>query len=1137
MKKALLKDSLKQIIKTYKRFISILLMALLGVGFFAGIRSSSPDMKLTIDKYFDDKNVYDIEILSTLGLTEDDISELKKVEGVKNVYGTYSEDVYIRFEDEETVVKVLEFNENINAPNLVEGTLPKEKNECIIDDQMALYKDVKIGDFIQIEEDTSEENDEKNFEEDKLKVVGIAKSPIYISRDKGTTNLGSGKISYIVYVQKDNINSDIFTEAYLIVEGAKELETISDEYDNKIADVKNHVEDIKEERQNSRYESLIKESTEKLDNAQKELDDKKAEAEQKIADAEKEINDSEKKLKNGEKDLKESEKKLNDEKTKANTQFKEAEDKITKGEITIKENEQKINDGKKELESKKKEAEDGINQLNNGIEVINQKITELTENKDVAESVLNSISRIDTTIQNLEQIITQYENLIAGGASNSAELQAQIDIYNENIRNLTNEKNTLLSYGITQDKLNTIINGISECERQKQELINQKESVQAQLSSAEQELTNGQSQIENAKNELEQSKIKLANEKNKASNEFIKAEKEIQKGKNELEDGRKKLNDGKKELEDKKAEFNTKISEAEAKMIDAREKLNDVENAKWYILDRYSNTGFNGYSQDTDNIAKIGDVFPIVFFLIAILISLTTMTRMVEEERGTIGTLKALGYTKMQIMNKYIIYSVLATVIGGIIGISIGLRILPAIVISMYQMMYNFDEVVIAFNLKYSLIGMGTMLVCIVGATVYTANKELSSTPAELMRPKAPKPGKRVLLEKIPFIWNRLTFTRKVTVRNMFRYKKKFLMTIIGICGCTALILTGFGIKDSISKIMDYQYIDIYDYDMMIALKGTLTEEEIKSVQTEFEQNDKIKKCIPIYMNSIKAKSENDEEDIQIVVPNNNEELKEVIRLKDLNTGKILELDSETIIITDKLAQLLNVKIGDKIILKDGDKNEYHAQIGGIAENYIYHYVYMSKDLYNKTFNEDNLPNVLYTQYSKEYSIDEENDISKEILLNSKTASVTLTSKLMESMDDTLSAMNTVVYILIISAGILAFVVLYNLANINISERIRELATIKVLGFYDKEVYNYVTREIVLLTIIGIAIGLIFGTFLNSFILGTCEIGILRFKRIILPQSYLYAILITTIFTIIVNFVTYFSLKKIDMIESLKSVE
>ena len=513
------------------------------------------------------------------------------------------------------------------------------------------------------------------------------------------------------------------------------------------------------------------------------------------------------------------------------------------------------------------------------------------------------------------------------------------------------------------------------------------------------------------------------------------------------------------------------------------------------------------------------------------------MTRMVEEERVQIGTLKALGYNKNQIISKYVIYSMLASLVGGIVGALFGLQFFPTVIISMYQMMYDITEIVVEFNRYYTLLGIGIMTFCIVGATIYTANKELASTPAEMMRPKAPRAGKRVLVEKIPFLWNRFSFTQKVTLRNMFRYKKRFLMTVVGIAGCTALILAGFGLKDSISKIMDYQYAEIYNYDMLIGLKNTLSNDEINTLKSELENKNEIKKCVEVHMLSDEIKKGDLKEEAQIIVTDNPDTLNEVIRLKDKKTGEMLKLNDDEIIITDKLAQLIDAKVGDEITILDADDNEYQIKVGGIAEHYISHYVYMTKNLYENLFNEEIKTNILLTQYEQKIDENYESKVSEEILENSKVSSLTLTSYLMKSMDDTLSAMNFVVYVLIISAGLLAFIVLYNLANINISERIRELATIKVLGFYDKEVFDYVTREIVLLAIIGIIFGLGVGYILSSFILGTCEIEMLRFKRIILPQSYLYSIIITIVFTIVVNFITYFSLKKVDMIESLKSIE
>lgn len=1133
MKKALLKDSLKQIVKTNRRFISILLMAFMGVGFFAGVRATSPDMQDTLDTYLDNKNMYDISLVSTLGLTDEDIDVISKLDGVDKAIGIYSEDVFVKFEDEESVVKYIAYKDEINNLNILEGSIPQNADECVVEYNMNIGKGVKIGDTIQITE-SLEEDEDPTFKNTNLKVVGIVKSPIYISRDRGTTTLGSGKVGYFIYGNKENIDSEIFTEIDIAVKNAKEENTLTEKYDTLIDNVRNNLEEIKTSREKARYDSVILEATTKLEDAQKEFDTQKNDAEKKIADAEKEIQDGKEKIRKNEKKITDSEKELQDGKNTANTEFAKAESQIQEAEAKLVTSQKELDDGKALLESKKTEAQAGIDQINNGIAQINATVTELESQKSGLEKGLEGISQIESALSVINARLEEINNL----PDEQKEVLAQeIMALTMQKQALETQKENIINSGVTQENLNKIIAGITECQTQKLGLEARLQSINGELAKAENDILYGQSQINNGYSQLNSSKVQLEKEKNETNKKFADAEKEIADGKKKIKDGKKELENGEKELNEKKEEFNTKIADAENKLIDAREKLNDIENAKWYIFDRYDNLGFNSFSQDCDNIKKIGDVFPIVFFLIAILISLTTMTRMVEEERVQIGTLKALGYNKLQIMSKYIIYSLLASIIGGFLGAVFGLNFFPYVIISMYQMMYDITDLVIEFNMYYTFLGVGLISICIVGATIYTASRELKSTPSELMRPKSPKPGKRVLLEKIPFIWNRLSFTQKVTVRNMFRYKKKFLMTVIGICGCTALIVAGFGLKDSISGIMDFQYVDIYDYDMMIALKSTLTENEKISLIENLENKEQIDKCTIAHMFAEDVKHMDLKEESQIMVIKDTETIDKIVRLKELKNGNKLSLSDEGVVITDKLAQLLNVKIGDEITITSSDDEDVNVKVLGITEHYISHYVYMTDNLYKKLYNEVPETNVIFTKYSERLSEEKENILSEELLLNSKIASITLTSYLMKTMDETLSAMNFVVYVLIISAGLLAFIVLYNLSNVNISERIRELATIKVLGFYDKEVYDYITREIILLTAIGILFGLVFGYVLNSFILGTCEIGILRFKKTVLPQSYVYATIITIIFTSIINFITYFSLKKIDMIESLKSVE
>ncbi len=1076
MKTALLKDSVKEIRKTFKRFLSILMMSLLGVGFFCGLRASSPDMKETIDKYFADCNFYDIQILSTLGLTDNDVTALENIDGIEKAYPVFTKDVKLVDDNAEYVLNVNMLKDGINEVKLIDGRNPKNGTECLVEETLLTKLDKKIGDQIEIQEVLSE-NESANFKNTKLMVVGTIESPLFISRERGTSSLGSGKINNYIYVTEDNIDSEIYTSIYLKVKDAKKLNTTSDEYKNIVDNAKNKIEEIEEKQKQNRYDELIGEANKKLDDAQNELDTQKADAEEKIQKAEKEISDNEEKLEKSQKEL--------------NTNKKKAEDEFAKAKTEIQNARQKLDDSKNQLTEKKKEAE-------NNFTIAENKKTELQ----------NQLNTVNAGIEELNKRYSEIENIINNSSNPYISNEQLIEIKAQ--------------YTYLQGEL-------TELNKNKEQLELGIQTIENQLSSGRAELENAEKQINDGYSELEKNENTLNSKITETNNKLNKAQKEINNGKEKIEEG-------KNTLEENKKEFNEKISDAENKLIDARAKVADIEKPEWYIWDRTNNQGYASYINDSDNMSKIANVFPIVFFVIAALISLTSMTRMVEEQRGIIGTLKALGYSNILISIKYILYATLATVIGAVIGMNIGFQFLPRIVISLYQMMYPYvKEMVIKFNWYYAGIGLGLISVCIIGATIYATQKELKSTPAQLMRPKAPKSGKRVLLERIPLIWKHLNFTQKVTIRNMFRYKKRFIMTIAGISGCTALILVGFGIKDSISKIMHFQYGNVYQYNAMLGLKNNLQEDEIQKFAEDLINNKDIAKETEVHINSITLKANNNEKNVQIIVPKDNESIENAIALNDSTTKERVKLDKNSILITSKVADLLGVKVGDNIELEDSNHNKYQVKIGAIVEQYLEHYIYMSKDLYKATFNKEYTTNVIYINYTNE-NIDEDSLITN-LLKDSRVSTAIGTNKMIASVDDMLNALNSIVYILIISAGLLAFVVLYNLSNININERIRELATIKVLGFYDKEVYDYVTREVVLLTIIGIVLGLAGGYFLTRFIISTCEIDILRFPKVIFKKSYVYSALITIVFTIIVNIATYFALKKIDMIESLKSVE
>ena len=1073
MKKALLKDSIKEIKNTYKKFISILLMAFLGVGFFAGLRASSPDMIDTINQYYKEQQVYDIQILSTLGLTNQDIEEISKIENVEKVYGTYETDGKIEIENKEIVAKVLTIEE-INTPKLLQGKMPENDQECLVEETFLKENNKQIGDtiIIEIENTTNDEGESIEYLKQKeLKIVGTARSPLYISRDRGTSSLGAGKVNYYIYIPKSNINAtDIYTNIYIKVANADKYTTSTKEYEDYIETVKDNIENIKEQRENARREQLVEKANEKLQEAENELNTQKQEAETQIQDAEKQLEDGRKEIEDGEAEIEANKK-------KADTEFANAEKEIENAKNEIEENEKK-------LQIKEQET--------------NKRFEQLEVQKQGFQA-------------NLEQI-----------NSGIAELQAQYNVLLEKLENggtLTEQEE--------QQKL--------YIEGQLQTLNQTKQQLVAGITEIENGINKGKQEIQNGKEQIEQGKTEIEAQEKQLNQTKTSTYAQIEDAKTELENAKQKIIQGEQELEQSKQEYEQKIEDAEAKLLDAKEEVNDIEKPEWYILDRNANSGYVSFIQDTESIENISQVFPIVFFAVAALISLTSMTRMVEEQRMQIGTLKALGYNKFQIISKYIIYASLASIIGGIIGMCVGFSTLPAIIWDMYSMMYQMtNKIVLSFNWKYGGIGLILICICIIGATIYSAIRELKSMPATLMRPKAPKKGNRVILEKLPFIWKHLNFSQKVTIRNIFRYKKRVLMTIIGIAGCTALILTGFGLKDSIKAILPNQFENVFNYDLQIDIKDELGEQEKQDFISELSSDEKIEKLVETHMLSGVAVNGENEEDVQIIVPK--DEFQGLINLRDVKAKNEIQLSSNEICITDKVAQLLDVENGDTIILRDTDNNEYEVKISNIVENYVQHYVYMSKEMYESLFKKTYETNVVLTK-NVEFTEEQEDEFVTQLMEQKEISAVSRVSSTMTILDDTLKSLDYVVVILIGAAGMLAFVVLYNLANVNISERVRELATIKVLGFYDNEVYNYIGRETILLTIIGIALGLIGGYFLNFYIIGTCEINMLRFSKIVHPISYLYAILITIAFTIIVNISTYFALKKINMIESLKSVE
>ena len=726
MKKALLKDCFKEIIKGFKRFISILLIVLLGVGFFAGIKATSPDMKLTLDTYFDDKNVMDIQVISTLGLTDDDITELKKLDLIENAEGTYQTDAVVTAGDKQVVVKLESLASSINALQVTSGRLPENQNECVVEEAFLQGTEYNIGDTIKVQVDNIKDDDGNDIsvlKTNDLQIVGTVRSPMYISTDRGTTKFGSGVINYYLYVSPDNINANIYTNIYITVNGAKDLKCYDDKYEDLIADAEDDIEEIAEERKEARYNELYEKANKKFQDAKNEFEQEKADGEKQLQDAENEINSSKQKLEDGKDELAAN-------RNLANTKFQDAADELEKAKSALQENENNFNSKKEEAEKQIQDYEGDLVTLKEIQTQYNNLKTSLETNKEELQKLNDELKTLDEIedAKRIEEINLKLTEL----NGEIAKIQAGLLVIDKQLE----------SQGITD------IN----------QTVTQTESA---IQSAKKELEDGQNAINTAKQELESKEQELSSSKKSTYVELNSAQKT-------LDENEKKIKDAEAELENSKEEFNSKIADAEKKLDEAEEEVNSIERPSWYILSREQNIGYVSYMQDTDRVANLAEVFPIVFFIVAALISLTSMTRMVEEQRVQIGKLKALGYNKLQIAAKYIIYATLATVIGGAIGLVIGFSLLPKVIADIYAMVYDVPNVILAFNMTYATAGMAAAMLCTIGATIISCYKTLKQKPATLMRPKAPKPGKRVLLERITFIWKRLNFTQKVTLRNIF---------------------------------------------------------------------------------------------------------------------------------------------------------------------------------------------------------------------------------------------------------------------------------------------------------------------------------------------------------------------------------
>ena len=1096
------KDFYMEIRKSPGRFLSILFIVALGVAFFSGIRASEPDMRLTGDTYFDESNLMDIKALSTYGVTQDDVDAILKIDGVEHAEGAYSADLMQIVDKKQKVLHVISLQDEMNQVKLSDGRMPQKAGECLAD-QDAGYK---VGDTIKLRSGTSDEVID-TLTTDTLKVVGLCSSPMYISYGRGSATIGTGTISAFVMVPEETFDMDVYTEVYVQVKGAKNEVAFTDGYDKKVEKVLDQIEDITDERAEIRKQELVNEAQEKIDEAREELEQGRADAASELADAAAKIADAEEQLTSGKAQITSGKKQIASAKntlSKKESELEQAQNQYNAGLAQLQEGEAqyeaglaqyeaakpeaeaKIQSGREEIEKKKQELAEApaqLEQLKQMVAGLEQKQTAgiITEEE---EATLKELK--ENQIPELEYFIANGEQLIASGEAELEAAQKQLD-------------DTAATLAQTKSEL---------------------DAAKASLNGVPQQLASGKSQIQSGWAEIR------------------KQEKKLEEGATEIAENEAKVAEAKIEYANGEEEAAQKIAEGEQKIADAEAKVQDIEKPTWYVYDRDTLTEYSGYGENAERLGAIGRVFPVLFFLVAALISLTSMTRMVEEQRTAIGTMKALGYSKMSIAKKYLGYALIATAGGSVLGVLIGEKILPYIIVYAYGILYqHITHILVPYQWIYAWMAAAAAIVCTMAATFFACYKELVAQPAVLMRPPAPKNGQRVFLERIKFIWKHLSFTWKSCIRNLTRYKKRFFMTVFGIGGCMGLMLVGYGIKDSCYEIAELQFRDIQMYDGSVYLKEDISDETRQNLLDYMKDDSDISHYMQTSMKNVTLVNGKNKRDTYQVVFSEPKDVKDYFDFHDRKSKEEYTLDDEGVIISEKTGKLLNAKAGDTIEIKDEENGNKKVKIAHICENYMGHYIFFTPSYYEKVYGENSEYNSIFFAGQKGDTQEDYNKIGEDILTQDGALSVSYMRDIEKQLDDMLKSLNLVIVVLIISAGMLAFVVLYNLNTVNITERQRELATLKVLGFYDLEVAEHVYRENVLLTFIGAAVGVVLGKFLHAFIIDTVEVDTAMFGRNINFSSYMYSLLFTILFSLIVNGIMYFKLKKIDMVESLKSIE
>ncbi len=1185
--KAYTKDILKTITKGKKRFLALMLITALGVCMQVGLKAACDDLRVSADTFFDQQNLFDISIVSTMGLTEEDVRVLSRIGGIEEVEGSYNETVFVKVEGQTKQADVRVLSENgINEPYLIEGEMPMRSDEILVTKKYLSESGKTIGDKVVIEEKIEEAEDEEEDEKDEeeydpfaldlekpyesssdrsefdqddvdIEVEEEEDTPNFLvteytivgsvvdvtdvnSTEGGVSFRNTSTTDYTFFVRKDAVDSDIFTTVYITLTGADELYCYSDEYEARVDDIVTVLEEeIKADREKARYEAVTGEALDKVDEAEAEMYDKFYEAEVEIIDAKIEIEDGWSDLLEGEDELADGE-----------YDIEEAERKLAKAERELEKGERELDAAKDELDAAWDELEAGETAIEEGEDALDEAEVELDEAEEALPDQFSTMRTfLERELDAIERDITTAEAELLILQTERDALQAELDTLTEGTDEYTLKQAELTAKQAEVDQKQSELDTYNEQKTTYEETL---ADLDKQEEEAKQEIADGRVEIANNRAELAKSKQELADgrvelEKAQADydaaakeiedgwkefedgwDELEKAYKDIKEGKLELADGKAEFEDGKAEYEESVNEYKDKKQEAIDKIEEAREEIADLKMTSWYITTRTGLSGYSNVETDAACIESIGNAFPILFLTVAILISLTTISRMVEEDRGLIGTYKALGFTDREIRRKYVVYAFFACIFGGILGNFFGFVVLPEIIFTIFGIMYELPAFYLTFDAWAGVGAIVLFIAGIVGAAFTSCNAALSHMPAVLMRPKAPKNGSRVLLERITPIWSRLSFLNKVTARNLFRYKKRLFMTLFGIAGCTSILLAGYTIKDTITEMMPLQFEKTSVYDLMVVSNDN--EKLLEYIDGDTQIRSYIN---PMISNVNIVGKDGREETVQLIVVPETQSLRGYFNLYD-EADNTLRLEDGDVFTTINVSNVLDYGIGDTITIQTLDLDKAEVEVTGITMNYLSNYMFMTEATYKELFDDYEANSIIALLSIKESAHEEYADeLSTKDGILSAVASVSFG----ENFDQAFQVIDLVVTIVITLAAALAFVVLFTLSTTNISERERELATIKVLGFFDKEVHLYVNKETLILTTLGIFMGMPIGKVFGIWLMSVLKMPSIHFADTLYPISYLIAGVMALAFAFIVNFITDRSLDKINPVEALKSVE